>query len=109
MLRVLMNLCRNSATAMNNRGFIAIVCAERAGTVEFTVSDNGPGIPEDIRESVFEPFVTGGKGTGLGLAIAKRVVEEHEGTIRIDSRNGEGTTVTIAIPQEAAEETGEDS
>jgi signal transduction histidine kinase len=65
------------------------------------VSDNGCGISPAHLEHVFEPFCTTkepGKGTGLGLAIARNVVMEHGGSINIESRPGEGTTVIVDLP-----------
>lgn len=63
------------------------------------VRDNGPGIPEDIRARLFQPFVTGrAGGTGLGLAIVQRAVEAHRGVVLVDSTPGQGTTFTIFFP-----------
>ncbi len=63
------------------------------------VRDNGPGIPEDLRDRVFEPFVTGrAGGTGLGLAIVQRAVEAHRGLVLVDSSRSSGTTFTIFLP-----------
>jgi len=65
-----------------------------------SVSDNGPGIPEEVRETVFEPFVTYGKdtGTGLGLAIVQKVVRDHGGDVKIESTSRDGTTVKLSLP-----------
>jgi len=63
------------------------------------VSDNGPGIPEEVRERLFEPFVTGRVGgTGLGLAIVQRAVAAHRGSVLVDSTPGQGTTFTVYFP-----------
>jgi two-component system sensor histidine kinase PilS (NtrC family) len=63
------------------------------------VSDNGPGIPEDVRERLFQPFVTGRKGgTGLGLAIVQRAVAAHRGMVLVESAPGRGTTFTVYFP-----------
>jgi two-component system sensor histidine kinase PilS (NtrC family) len=67
--------------------------------VVLEVSDNGPGIPEDVRERLFQPFVTGRKGgTGLGLAIVERAVAAHRGMVLVDSAPGRGTTFTVYFP-----------
>jgi two-component system sensor histidine kinase PilS (NtrC family) len=67
--------------------------------VRLVVSDNGPGIPDEIREHLFEPFVSGRTGgTGLGLAIVQRAVEAHRGFVLMDSAPGTGTTFTIFLP-----------
>jgi len=67
--------------------------------VRLQISDNGPGIPDAVRERLFEPFVTGRVGgTGLGLAIVQRAVEAHRGLVMVDSVTGSGTTFTIFFP-----------
>jgi PAS domain S-box-containing protein len=67
--------------------------------VRLQISDNGPGIPDAVRERLFEPFVTGRVGgTGLGLAIVQRAVEAHRGLVLVDSTTGSGTTFTIFFP-----------
>ncbi|MCD6385651.1 GAF domain-containing protein [Candidatus Sumerlaeota bacterium] len=68
--------------------------------VEINVSDDGPGIPADVQRRVFEPFFStkGSKGSGLGLAIVKKNIEEHNGTIRLQSEEGKGTTFIIRLP-----------
>jgi two-component system sensor histidine kinase PilS (NtrC family) len=67
--------------------------------VRLQVRDNGPGIPEEIRERLFQPFVSGRSGgSGLGLAIVQRAVEAHRGLVLVDSGPGSGTTFTIFLP-----------
>ena len=67
--------------------------------IELMVEDNGRGIPEDILDRLFEPYVTTkDKGTGLGLAIVKRIVEEHGGAIWVESHSGQGTIITLRLP-----------
>ena len=67
--------------------------------VRLQIADNGPGIPDAVRERLFEPFVTGRVGgTGLGLAIVQRAVEAHRGLVLVDSTPGSGTTFTIFFP-----------
>ena len=64
------------------------------------VEDNGPGIPEEVLQKIFEPFYStkGSKGTGLGLAVVQKVAEENDGTIEVKSTEGIGTTFTLKIP-----------
>jgi two-component system sensor histidine kinase PilS (NtrC family) len=63
------------------------------------VRDDGPGIPDDIRDRLFQPFVSGRPGgSGLGLAIVQRAVEAHRGLVTVASAVGEGTTFTIFLP-----------
>ncbi len=67
--------------------------------VELTVADNGPGLPEGFDERWFEPYTTSKvKGTGLGLAVAKKIAEEHGGTIRAENRAGGGAMFTLRLP-----------
>ena len=68
-------------------------------TIVMLISDNGPGIPPDVQEKIFEPFfTTKPQGTGLGLAVVQAVVHAHNGTLWIDSKPGEGTTIGIRLP-----------
>jgi two-component system, NtrC family, sensor histidine kinase PilS len=67
--------------------------------IRLQVRDNGPGIPEEVRERLFQPFVSGRSGgSGLGLAIVQRAVEAHRGLVLVDSGPGSGTTFTIFLP-----------
>ncbi len=67
--------------------------------VRLQVKDNGPGIPDEVRERLFQPFVSGRSGgSGLGLAIVQRAVEAHRGLVLVDSGPGSGTTFTIFLP-----------
>lgn len=99
--RVLQNLVTNAREVLARRkGARVVVSARREGRhCVISVADNGPGIPREIREAVFEPFVSRGKpnGTGLGLAIAKSVVEAHRGSIHFKTART-GTTFLITLP-----------
>jgi signal transduction histidine kinase len=98
--RSLYNIASNAIDAMEPGGVLTIAVS-RAGTdIQFSLSDTGPGIPAQIRESLFEPFVTYGKpsGTGLGLAIAKKAIEDHGGTITVESDPGCGATFVVRLP-----------
>lgn len=101
LMRVLQNLVGNAVDAFAGRGGKVEVSVSTVGTwAEIKISDNGPGIPEEIRERFFEPFVTHGKrgGTGLGTAIAKSIIDAHDGNICFESTRGEGTTFYIRLP-----------
>jgi len=75
---------------------------EGGDRVRIEVSDTGKGIREELLGKVFEPFfTTKAKGTGLGLAISRQLIEQHGGTIGIESRAGEGTRFTIRLPADA--------
>ena len=102
--QVLLNLVTNAADAMPDGGRLRIttLCPSQEDTVKIQVIDDGCGMAQDVLERAFDPFFTTkepGKGTGLGLAICQRIVEEHEGQIEIDSRPGQGTTVSISLPR----------
>ncbi|MDG4476544.1 ATP-binding protein [Thiovibrio frasassiensis] len=99
--QVLLNLYLNSLQAMEHGGELQVSAhaGTRPGTVEISVRDTGCGIAEDIMERVMDPyFTTKAEGTGLGLAMVYKIIDEHGGTIRIASKKGEGTTVTIILP-----------
>src|SRR5262249_26460167 len=98
---VFTNLVLNAAQAMDGRGRIHIGAAlPDDGSIEFLVSDSGPGIPVELRERVFEPFFTTKvRGTGLGLPTARRIVEAHGGTMTIVEPPGGGTAVRIWLPR----------
>ncbi len=101
---MLLNLLLNSMAAMNGGGRIAIVVHVRHDEpgrqiLELSLSDTGSGIPEGEIEKIFKPFfTTKEQGTGLGLPITKRIIEEYGWELQIDSKIGEGTQVTIAMP-----------
>ena len=108
--QVLINLLVNAADAIGPGGGEVYVATElvegeteeEGAAIEVKVSDSGGGISEDNLGRVFEPFFTtkGAQGTGLGLAVAWGIVQEHGGSIRVDSRLGRGTTFTIRLPLE---------
>jgi two-component system sensor histidine kinase HydH len=98
MREVLVNLLDNAVAA----GPPVRVRVAGQGALVIEVSDSGPGVSADDRDKIFEPFFTGKtRGTGLGLAIAKRVVELHGGTIRVDDAPGGGALFRIEIPNGA--------
>ena len=99
--RLVFNLARNAREAMPDGGTFRIeVAAAGADRVRFRFSDTGAGIPEEIRHRLFESFVTAGKrdGSGLGLAIAKKIVDDHGGSIDFHSEAGKGTTFEVFLP-----------
>lgn len=100
MKRAIFNLARNAAEAMPDGGSFTMTLVQDGDDVVFSFTDTGDGIPEAIRDSVFDSFVTQGKkeGTGLGLAIVKKIVEQHQGSITFTSEVGRGTTFVIRIP-----------
>src|ERR1051325_10953652 len=99
-VRVLCNLIKNACEAMPQGGILTIATDLIEHEVVIRISDTGIGIPPEILQKVFEPFVTHGKshGTGLGMAIAKSIVTAHQGKISVRSVPGSGTTVEIRLP-----------
>lgn len=105
MIRVLQNLVNNAVEAFNGQpGEIGIACEDLGKDVVLRVSDNGPGIPTDMRAIMFEPFATMGKrkGIGLGMAIAKSIVTAHGGELTFETKLGKGTTFIIRLPAAAS-------
>jgi signal transduction histidine kinase len=98
----LINLVVNALQAMGEKGGVLRVASRRrGGEVEVAVSDEGSGIPERVRTTLFEPFVTTkpeGKGTGLGLSTVLMVVERHNGHVDFDTQQGRGATFRITLP-----------
>jgi len=99
--RVFMNIMKNALEAMPSGGKFSINADEENDQIVFRLSDNGSGIPPEIREKLFDSFFTSGKesGTGLGLAIVKKIIDEHKGRIEVESKLGKGTTFKICFPK----------
>jgi signal transduction histidine kinase len=98
-LRALANIVENALHAMPGTGELTVAATAEAETVRLTITDTGVGMDEDALARVFEPyFSTKASGTGLGLPIARRNVELSGGTIEVESRKGEGTTVRVHLP-----------
>jgi two-component system sensor histidine kinase PilS (NtrC family) len=99
MRQVFWNLGINAIEAMPEGGSLIITTRDTGSYIEIIFKDSGPGIDIKNVEKIFYPFfTTKERGTGLGLAIAYRIVEEHNGRIRVDSRHGNGTTFNIILP-----------
>ena len=93
------NLLQNAVEFTPQGGRIEVALRRQANGIELSVADNGPGIPETIRDKVFQPFFsTKEEGTGLGLSIAARIIEDHKGCLNVKSREGRGTTFIITLP-----------
>jgi signal transduction histidine kinase len=103
--QVILNLVVNAYQAMDGGpGRLDLSMAQASDTagqsgVEITVADTGPGVPEELREQIFNPFVTSKKdGVGLGLAIVAKIVDDHRGTIRLDSNSEGGARFRVFLP-----------
>jgi PAS domain S-box-containing protein len=101
--QVFINIVKNAIEAMPEGGRLLIETRLKDDTIEIRTSDTGKGVaPEELR-NVFDPFfTTKSKGTGLGLAISRKIIEDHEGEMRIESTLGEGTICTIILPIQGA-------
>src|SRR5436853_1596998 len=96
--RAFANLLRNAAEAMGGSGPIDVEVARDGQGLVVTIADHGPGIPEELRPRVFEPyFTTKQDGTGLGLALVRQTIESHNGTIRVSETTGGGATFAIVL------------
>jgi signal transduction histidine kinase len=99
--RAISNVVLNACEAVSpESGRVAITTLGAPSCLRIEIWDNGPGIPAEIQDSVFQPFFTYGKseGTGLGLAIAKRIVEDHGGELFLDAGEKTGTSFKISLP-----------
>jgi two-component system nitrogen regulation sensor histidine kinase GlnL len=108
LIQAILNIVRNAAQALEGRGEIVlrtralrqVTLAKRRYrlALELQVIDNGPGIPEAIREQMFYPLVSGrAGGSGLGLTLAQNFIQQHQGSIEVDSRPGR-TCFTVMLP-----------
>lgn len=99
------NLIDNALDAMESsgKGKLEIKTKRDGVFVEVSITDNGAGIPDEIKNRIFDPFFTTkeiGKGTGLGLDVVSRIIRQHNGTIKVNSIAG-STTFTICFPIDA--------
>jgi C4-dicarboxylate-specific signal transduction histidine kinase len=110
--QVFMNLLTNARDALveSSKKSISISSRTESGSVVLAFEDSGPGVPPELEHRIFDPFFTTkevGAGTGLGLSITYGIVKDHEGSIRLDNRPGEGATFVIELPLARGESTSE--
>jgi two-component system NtrC family sensor kinase len=99
--QVLMNLIGNAVDAIAGEGKIVVTTSQTPEFFLISIRDDGAGIPEEIRSKIFDPFFTTkpiGQGTGLGLAISYGIVQDHGGSIEVQSEKGAGTEFIVKIP-----------
>ena len=103
--QVFMNLVKNAIEAMPAGGPLSVRVTRDLEDVFVRVADRGAGIPRDKLQRIGEPFfTTKDKGTGLGLMVSYQIIEEHKGSIGFESKEGEGTTVSVRLPYLKPEE-----
>jgi len=101
MRQVILNLFKNAKEAMPRGGTLTVRTEKEDTKVLIRIQDTGTGIPEEIRNKIFEAFFTTKqkvKGVGLGLSVCYGIIKDHGGEIRVDSKEGKGTTFTISLP-----------
>jgi two-component system sensor histidine kinase HydH len=99
-VQVLMNVYLNSIQAMPDGGVLSTTVVSKNDHIEIVITDTGTGMTEDIRRQIFNPyFTTKTTGTGLGMAIVHKIIEAHKGEIRVVSKEGNGTEITICVPK----------
>ena len=99
MEQVFLNMIINSLQVMPEEGTLHIKTSLMGDRVRITVTDSGPGILEENIDKIFEPFfTTRSQGTGLGLSITRRILEEHGGSITVESKAKDGTVFTVELP-----------
>ncbi len=101
--QVVMNLLSNAVDACPEGGTVTVRSRAEGDGVRIEVCDTGPGIDPLIRDRIFDPFFTTkpvGEGTGLGLSISYGIIQDHGGSIEVDSQPGRGTRMTVRLPLE---------
>jgi signal transduction histidine kinase len=103
LLQAFMNLIINAAHALEDvgKGTLTLESRREADTAVVSIADDGPGIPEELRHKIFEPYFTTkgeGKGTGLGLTIVRDIIKAHQGELRLETETGVGTRFEIRLP-----------
>jgi signal transduction histidine kinase len=105
--QALLNVVKNAIEAVGAGGAVslAVCCVE--GNGEIAVADNGPGMSEAVLQRIFDPyFTTKARGSGIGLAMTRRALQLHNGEVKVDSVEGQGTTFRLRVPLSRGEELG---
>jgi signal transduction histidine kinase len=104
MTQVLLNLILNALQIVPNGGMVSITCRENNGEIIIEIADNGPGIPPEEQNRVFDPFFTKREGgVGLGLAVVQQIIKAHGGEIRADKSTLGGALFIITLPSKGIE------
>jgi signal transduction histidine kinase len=102
--RVFSNLLLNACEAVDgHEGRIDVLMNEIGNSIEIRIQDNGHGIPDEVRNVLFDPFVSQGKenGTGLGLTVVQKIVQDHGGEVMVETTSSKGTVFRVVIPRPA--------
>jgi len=105
--QVIMNLADNAAAAMDGHGHLTIRALLEGGKLRLEIEDDGPGVPPDMTQRIFEPFFSTkepGRGTGIGLAVARGIIEGYAGTLYLEQEHGPGCKFVIELPAEVVRE-----
>jgi two-component system NtrC family sensor kinase len=105
------NLLSNATQASPAGGGVSLIARPIEGGVEFAIEDEGPGIPDELRERVFDPFFTTrptGRGMGLGLSVVHGIVQAHGGSVRAENRTPRGARMVITLPNQGALRTSDE-
>jgi len=100
--QIFTNLVKNAMDAMPAGGMLQVRLYEVEGSLQVEIADTGSGIPDDVKDRIFEPFVTtknSEQGTGLGLALSQRLIKQHQGKIEFESEWGWGTKFLVTLPK----------
>jgi diguanylate cyclase (GGDEF)-like protein len=98
-LQMLLNIIKNAFEAMQDQGFVHIHLSSNNNKAIIEITDTGTGIPQSEIEKIFLPFYTTKEtGTGLGLSICHKIIQDHQGTMEVESESGKGTKITITVP-----------
>jgi signal transduction histidine kinase len=93
------NIITNSCQAMGEKGVLTINITQNERRVNITITDTGPGIPYEDIDRIFDPFyTTKPTGVGLGLAISRKIIEDHGGSIKVESELSRGATFVVSLP-----------
>jgi len=108
---VFVNMIVNAVDAMPRGGRLLVTCRRKDDRLQVHFSDNGIGMPEDVKQKIFEPFFStkGAHGTGLGLSVSYSIIERHSGSISVDSQPGSGSNFMVDLPAIAAESSSDES
>jgi len=103
LIRAIHNIVSNAIQATEpGKGIVHVFCEATEADVRIRIEDNGCGMSEEVKSRIFEPYFTtkaASSGTGLGMGIARTIIQEHNGSLAVESDEGEGTVMTIGLPR----------